>query len=137
MSSTKSRVRRQPASLDGNNLYAAEAILDKKTNESGKDIYLIKWVGWSHQWNTWEPEENITSKSLLKEFEETFRNSSSSKGSKRSSTSAHLPTPSNLLKKRGRGRPSGAKNKSSDSPKKQKSSDESPDQKESPQGIQI
>jgi hypothetical protein len=124
MSGTKARGRSQPASLDGNDLYAAEAILDKKVDESGKELYLIKWVGWADKWNTWEPLENISSESLINEFEQFRKKGINLKGlNKRSVASASTPT--NLLKKRGRGRPSGARNKSTNSQKKPQTPEES------------
>jgi hypothetical protein len=119
MSGTKNKGRSQPASLDGNDLYAAEAILDKKVDESGKELYLIKWVGWADKWNTWEPLENISSDSLINEFEEFRKKGIKLKGLNQRSV-ASASTPTNLLKKRGRGRPSGARNKSTSSQKKLK-----------------
>jgi hypothetical protein len=123
MSGTKNRGRSKPASLDGNNLYAAEAILDKKVDESGKELYLIKWVGWADKWNTWEPLENISSDSLINEFEELRKKGIKLKGLNKQSV-ASASTPTNLLKKRGRGRPSGTRNKSTNSQKKQQTLDE-------------
>ncbi|CAG2174721.1 unnamed protein product, partial [Oppiella nova] len=79
----RSRSRSKPAALDGSDLYAAEAILDKKTNAEGKTLYYIKWLGWPHHSNTWEPEENIASDSLVQEFEERVQTGETYKQMKR------------------------------------------------------
>ena len=39
--------------------YEVEAILNKRINRVGKIEYLIKWLGYDHKDNTWEPDENI------------------------------------------------------------------------------
>ena len=39
--------------------YEVEAILNKRINRVGKIEYLIKWLGYGHKDNTWEPDENI------------------------------------------------------------------------------
>ena len=70
MFNSKSRPKSQPASLDGTDLYAAEAILDSKVDKDGVTKFLIKWLGWGHQFNSWEPLENIASQSLIDEFEQ-------------------------------------------------------------------
>jgi hypothetical protein len=38
--------------------YIIEKIL-KTRIFNGKKYMLIKWLGYSHEWNTWEPEENL------------------------------------------------------------------------------
>jgi len=40
--------------------YEVEAIL-KSRKRSKKEQYLVKWKGWKHSDNTWEPEENLVS----------------------------------------------------------------------------
>ena len=40
--------------------YEVETILKSKTNPKKETIhYLVKWAGWGHENNTWEPAENI------------------------------------------------------------------------------
>jgi hypothetical protein len=49
--------------------YEVEAILDKK-KIGPKWKYFIKWVGYPHEQNTWEPEENLNNvQEMLEEFE--------------------------------------------------------------------
>ena len=40
-------------------LYEVERIVESRTGASGALEYFIKWKGWGHKWNTWEPRENI------------------------------------------------------------------------------
>jgi hypothetical protein len=50
-------------------MYTVEKILDKKVNKSGKNEYLVKWVGWNINESTWEPEANlVTVSEMVKEF---------------------------------------------------------------------
>jgi len=49
--------------------YVVERVVDKRTHR-GKTEYLIKWKGWSHQDNTWEPVENLAHcPNLITEYE--------------------------------------------------------------------
>lgn len=51
-------------------LYQVEEILGRKS-ESGQVFYRIKWSGYSSQYNTWEPEENLANcRDLIEEFME-------------------------------------------------------------------
>uniref|UniRef100_A0A6B0VEQ1 Putative chromodomain of polycomb and chromobox family protein n=1 Tax=Ixodes ricinus TaxID=34613 RepID=A0A6B0VEQ1_IXORI len=52
----------------GERVFAAECI-QKKRIRKGRAEYLVKWRGWSHKYNTWEPEENILDVRLLEAFE--------------------------------------------------------------------
>jgi hypothetical protein len=52
--------------------YEVEAILEKK-KVGPKWKYFIKWVGYPHDQNTWEPEENLSNvKEMLQEFEDNW-----------------------------------------------------------------
>ena len=51
-------------------LFQVEEILGRKS-ESGQVYYRIKWSGYSSQYNTWEPEENLANcRDLIEEFME-------------------------------------------------------------------
>ncbi|CAG5118021.1 unnamed protein product [Candidula unifasciata] len=49
--------------------YEVESILNNCKNEQdGQMYYLIKWVGWGHEHNTWEPEQNLCCEDLLQDY---------------------------------------------------------------------
>lgn len=48
-----------PASSGEEIEYAVRKILDHKTDGSGKTHYLISWVGYGPEDDTWEPVENL------------------------------------------------------------------------------
>lgn len=54
-------------SRSNNNIYDVEEILDHKTVR-GKYHYWIKWEGYSHKDNTWEPEKNISNTTKFVEY---------------------------------------------------------------------
>ena len=43
---------------EGNELWDVENIVDQRLR-NGRKEYLVKWRGWAHKYNTWEPEENF------------------------------------------------------------------------------
>jgi hypothetical protein len=48
---------------DGELWYEVEAVLQHRELKRGKRTmtqYLIKWKGYGHEHNTWEPEKNLT-----------------------------------------------------------------------------
>ncbi|KAH3880143.1 histone-lysine N-methyltransferase SUV39H2-like [Dreissena polymorpha] len=47
--------------------FEVENILDYYS-EDGTYFYLIKWKGWSHAHNTWEPEKNLNCPDLIESF---------------------------------------------------------------------
>uniref|UniRef100_A0A1E1XRU2 Chromo domain-containing protein n=1 Tax=Amblyomma sculptum TaxID=1581419 RepID=A0A1E1XRU2_AMBSC len=60
----------------GERVFAAENIQRKRIRK-GRVEYLVKWRGWSHKYNTWEPEENILDGRLLEAFESSQKDSGS------------------------------------------------------------
>ena len=48
-------------------LYQVETIEDCKEID-GKTMYLVKWKGYSHKENTWEPPEHFTDRKLLARY---------------------------------------------------------------------
>uniref|UniRef100_A0A224YJT9 Chromobox protein 8 n=1 Tax=Rhipicephalus zambeziensis TaxID=60191 RepID=A0A224YJT9_9ACAR len=67
----------------GERVFAAECI-QKKRIRKGRVEYYVKWRGWSHKYNTWEPEENILDGRLLEAFESSQRDSGSGKRGQKS-----------------------------------------------------
>ena len=51
--------------------YIVESIKDKKT-ENRKDYYLIKWVGFTEEHNTWEPSKTLDGSKELKDMKRLF-----------------------------------------------------------------
>ena len=49
--------------------YEVEAIVAERVGEEGREEYEIKWKGWHHKYNTWEPIENLIKvKKMIKQF---------------------------------------------------------------------
>jgi hypothetical protein len=70
-----------PDLIDGEEEYKVEKILDMKQKGRGHKMhYLIKWEGYPTSDNSWEPEENIQAKDLIKEYKEEQQRQSKGKG---------------------------------------------------------
>ena len=61
--------------FDGpDNVFEVETILDRRESKRGKRVktaYLVKWLGYGPENNTWEPAENILDPDLIKDYEKT------------------------------------------------------------------
>ncbi|CAF1175604.1 unnamed protein product [Adineta steineri] len=53
----------------GEDIYVVEKILNKRILENGEIEYFIKWYGYDEDDATWEPEENVFCKDLIKLYE--------------------------------------------------------------------
>jgi hypothetical protein len=90
-------------------IFQVEKILGKRQKD-GQDQYLIKWLGYSKQHNTWEPTQNILDPNLVQAFERELSRSSAGvepkvdakaasggKPEKRQRTSKSAPPPAYAL----------------------------------------
>ena len=57
---------------DAEDEYEVEFIVDKRMLK-GKVEYQVKWKGWDHDDNTWEPVGNLDCQELIEEFERTYK----------------------------------------------------------------
>jgi hypothetical protein len=55
--------------MDDDDIYVVEKILSKRVLENGQIEYFIKWFGYDKDDATWEPEENVFCKDLIKLYE--------------------------------------------------------------------
>lgn len=67
--SKRRRVSENPAFKEGEQEYEVERIVDHRIVQNGGFHYLVKWRDWPKQYNTWEPEENLTNcKEMLRNY---------------------------------------------------------------------
>ena len=63
----------QPIQIEDEYEYEVERILDERTQKVGRrnvTQYLVKWTGYGHDHNSWEPATNLTHcNELLQEYE--------------------------------------------------------------------
>jgi len=63
--------------------FEVESILDKRMTTRGTE-YLVKWVGYSDNENSWEPAENVFCLALIAKYEEETRQKRASRHLERS-----------------------------------------------------
>lgn len=61
--------------------YEVEKIIEEKT-ERGKKMYLVKWKGYSHSDNTWEPESSLSCPDLVAAYKKSVKASPVTNGKK-------------------------------------------------------
>lgn len=49
-------------------IYEVESVLDVRKTDGGQREYLLKWKDWAPAWNSWEPEQHILDKDMLRNF---------------------------------------------------------------------
>ena len=57
---------------DGDVLWRVETLLDRRERKRGRKKlveYLVKWHGFGHEHNTWEPESNIADPDLITDYQ--------------------------------------------------------------------
>jgi Chromo (CHRromatin Organisation MOdifier) domain len=71
-----------PFMKDDEDIWEVERIIDykKKQNKMKEDEYLIRWKGWSKDYDTWEPRSHIQDQNLIDIF---WRKQEGTKQSKR------------------------------------------------------
>ena len=76
----------------GEDLFIVEKILRKKRNEEGDVRYLVKWEGYDHEENTWEPPESFSGCPLLLEsFEMQLRGGKSERRGRKKKVDVSAP----------------------------------------------
>ena len=49
----------------GNEQFVVEKVMKKRVGKGGQVEYFIKWQGYPHSENTWEPAQNCVSKNVI------------------------------------------------------------------------
>lgn len=50
-----------------------DSIIGERKGKSGETEYLVKWDGYSSEWDTWEPESNLKSVAYeIKQYQKVF-----------------------------------------------------------------
>ena len=68
-------------------VYEVSHIVDMRRTPDGTTEYLIKWVGWGAQHNSWEPREHIMDDDLIASFEAKLEAKASKEAAKKSRAS--------------------------------------------------
>jgi len=76
----KKAVQEKKADSTQEEEYEVEEIVEKRMKK-GKAEYLIKWKGWSHDDDTWEPRSNLDCDKIIDDFEKKLDECQSKKSS--------------------------------------------------------
>ncbi|CEL52823.1 hypothetical protein RSOLAG1IB_11168 [Rhizoctonia solani AG-1 IB] len=64
-----------PVTVDGEEEYIVEGIMDSRETKKGKWEYLVKWKGYGLEESTWEPRENLkNAQKFLSEYKKSLKN---------------------------------------------------------------
>ena len=87
----RARGRRQGQSQEegSDSIYFIEKIIDKK-KINGKEHYLVKWVGFPHSRNTWEPYSSFCSKAIVERFNKKLQRKNQPNGQNQPSKDANV-----------------------------------------------
>lgn len=58
-------------------IFKVDALLDKRTVKKGRSRvteYLVKWAGYGHEHNTWEPAKHIDDPALIADLDDILAN---------------------------------------------------------------
>ncbi|CCO37033.1 Chromodomain Y-like protein Short=CDY-like [Rhizoctonia solani AG-1 IB] len=60
--------------VDGEEEYIVEGIMDSRETKKGKWEYLVKWKGYGPEESTWEPRENLkNARKFLSEYKKSLK----------------------------------------------------------------
>jgi len=87
---TKAKTQPKSPKKKAKKEYTVEKIVDEKTTTKGKE-YLVKWVGYASNRNTWEPKENLTHcDQALQEFKASQKDGTAPPNKKQKSPSKNV-----------------------------------------------
>lgn len=66
--SKKPRGSVEDKSEDGDDEYEVDRIQEVRKKRDGTREFLVKWKKWSHDYDTWEPEANLSCPDLITKF---------------------------------------------------------------------
>lgn len=73
MPKVKSSKKKRQRGAPQEDTFFVERIEMKRTTDSGKVEYLLKWKGYDESENTWEPVENLDCAELIEAFEKSLK----------------------------------------------------------------
>ncbi|KAJ1898602.1 hypothetical protein LPJ66_002641 [Kickxella alabastrina] len=83
---------------DDDTVYVVEKILDQRMGKNSEKEYLIKWEGYADSESTWEVEDNIIDRSILKKFWDAKNAEAEARKAKKAATSTAASASSTTVK---------------------------------------